>query len=357
MENIKQQILAANVLIVDDQALNIKLLEKILKQAGYQNIFSTTDPRQVTDMYVELDADVLLLDIRMPHLDGFQVMEQLQTVVGDDYLPILVLTAELTTETRSKALGGGAKDFLTKPFEQQEVLQRINNIIEVRLLYKQVRQQNKRLEIEVKKRTHELEESRLEIIQRLGKAAEYKDNETGNHVIRVSMYAKLLAKAIGLSEIDVDLIFNAIPMHDIGKIAIPDHILLKPGKLDPAEWEIMKTHVNLGAELLSGGHSPLVIMAKNIALTHHEKWDGTGYPNGLVGENIPMEGRVCAICDVFDALLSERPYKKAWLIEDTMAFLHQEKGKHFEPLLVDKFVQILPEVMNFRADHLDTEES
>jgi len=351
---IEQEILAANILIVDDQVPNVTLLEKMLKHAGYQNVVGITDSRQAVSMYLQHEVDLLLLDIRMPHMDGFDVMDKLQESISDDYLPILVLTAELAAETKAKALCNGAKDFLTKPFDQLEVLQRIHNILEVRLLHKQVKKQNQDLEETVRKRTQELADSRFEIIQRLGRAAEYKDNETGNHIVRMSKFSQMLAKAAGLSETETEMILNAAPMHDIRKIGIPDRVLLKPGKLDAEEWEIMQSHVTIGADLLSGGESALMMMARNIALLHHEKWDGSGYPNGLAGEEISIEGRICALCDVFDALTSERPYKKAWSIEDAMALIHEQSGKHFDPNLVTLFTGILDDVVSFRNRHLDT---
>ncbi len=350
---LEHDILKANILIVDDQPVNISLLKKILQKSGYTNLFSTTDSRQASAMYVEHQIDLLLLDIRMPHLNGFEVMEQLQQLAQDSYLPILVLTAELTSETRLQALSGGAKDFLTKPFDRLEALQRIHNILEVRLLHKKVILQNKSLEDEVKERTKQLENSRYEVIQRLGLAAEYKDNETGNHVFRMSYSSKLLAIAAGLTNQETEIILCAAPMHDIGKIGIPDHILLKPGELDADERRIMQTHVNIGAEILSGGHSSLMKTAQEIALTHHEKWDGSGYPNGLAGEDIPISGRICAICDVFDALTSERPYKQAWSVEKAINLLREESGKQFDPNLVPLFESILDEVLKYRTSHED----
>lgn len=318
------EILNANILIVDDQIVNVKLLERIYKKAGFNHVFSTIDSRQAADMYQTHDIDIILLDIRMPHLDGFEVMEKLQAITENDYLPILVLTAELTSETQEKSLSSGAKDFLSKPFDQREVLLRTKNIIEVRLLHKQISLQNTKLEAEVKKRTQELEDSRLEVIQRLGLASEYKDNETGNHILRMSKFSRALAKAIGFSDEEAETILCATSMHDIGKIGIPDRVLLKPGKLDAEEWKIMQSHVTIGDELLSGGGSPLLEMARKVALTHHEKWDGSGYPNGLAGEDIPLAGRICAISDVFDALTSKRPYKEAWPIEKAMATIKEE---------------------------------
>lgn len=347
----------ANILIVDDQILNIRLLERVLTQAGYANIFSTTDPTQTIAFYTKHDIDLLLLDIRMPTMDGFEVLAELKTTTPEaynDYLAVLVLTAELTSETRNKALTAGAKDFLTKPFDQIEALQRIHNILEVRILHKQVLQQNVELETRVKERTLELENSRLEIIRRLGLAAEYKDNETGNHVLRMSLFSQMLARAVGLSEEDSEMILHAAPMHDIGKIGIPDRVLLKPGKLDSEEWAIMQSHVEIGVELLSGSDVPLMVMAKNIAATHHERWDGSGYPAGLSGENIPIEGRICALCDVFDALTSERPYKNAWPVREAMDHIRSQSGNHFDPKLVEKFDQILDEVLVCRQMHLDS---
>lgn len=346
-------IFAGNILIVDDQIVNVKLLEKILKRAGFDNVFSTTDSRQAVSLFQKHNIDALLLDIRMPHLDGFEVMEKLQSIVTNDYLPILVLTAELTSETRSKSLSNGAKDFITKPFDRTEVLQRIQNILEVRLLHKQITEQNVRLEEKVKKRTQELEDSQLEVIQRLGLAAEYKDNETGNHVMRMSKFSQLLGKTIGFSDKDSEILLHATSMHDIGKIGIPDYILLKPGKLNAEEWEIMKTHVTIGTKMLSDGKSAILKLAQVVILTHHEKWDGSGYPNGLAAEAIPVPGRICAISDVFDALTSTRPYKKPWSIEDAMLFIKEQSGKHFDPHLVTIFERILPEILSIRARYMD----
>jgi putative two-component system response regulator len=350
----EQDILSANILLVDDQIINIKLLEKILRLAGFTSIFSTTNAREVKKLYFDNEIDLVLLDIRMPDMDGFEVMAQLQAENENDYLPILVVTAELTSQTRERSLSSGAKDFITKPFDQSEVIQRIRNMLEVRLLHKTIRMQNETLEQQVRQRTEQLEQSQLEIIKRLGRAAEYKDNETGNHILRMSHFAHMLAKAAGLNQEQADNILLAAPMHDIGKIGIPDSILLKPGKLDDEEWEVMKTHVNIGADLLDGTDVPLLVMARNIALSHHEKWDGSGYPQGLAGESIPIEGRICAICDVFDALTSVRPYKKAWPIEEAMAFLQQQKGQHFDPDLVELFEQILNDVLSYRAAHMDS---
>lgn len=338
----------ARVLVVDDEPANVKLLQKMLTAAGYHNVDTTVDSRDVKTLYTNNSYDIVLLDINMPYLDGFEVMEQLRQLVNGDYLPVLVLTAQTDRDTRIRALEAGARDFVTKPFDRLEVLNRIRNMLEVRLLHKQVRNQNVILEHKVRERTRELNETRLEIIRRLGRAAEYRDNETGLHIIRMSKFAQLLGKKMGMSDAEAEMVLDASPMHDIGKIGIPDSILLKPGKLDADEWNTMKTHSAIGAEILSGHHSELLETARIIALHHHEKWDGGGYPHGLKGESIPLVARIVALSDVFDALTSERPYKKAWPVEDAIAEIRKLSGSHFDPAVVRAFDVVLPEVINIR---------
>ena len=348
-----EQILKAKILLVDDQTPNVILLEKMLRAAGYADVTATTDPREVVVLYREHQFDIVLLDLNMPYLDGFAVMEQLKELERDDYAAVLVLTAQPDAATRLRALESGAKDYLTKPFDRLEVLTRIRNMLEVRLLHNQARDQNKILEHKVRQRTQELMETRLEIIRRLGRAAEYRDNETGLHIIRMSKFSETLGRAAGMDAEWCEMLLNASPMHDIGKIGIPDHILLKPGKFEPEEWEVMKTHAAIGAEILSGHHSDLMEMARVIAMTHHEKWDGTGYPNGLKGEDIPLVGRIVALADVFDALTSERPYKKAWSVEDALGYLLENRGMHFDPDLVDIFEKVLPEILAVREQYAE----
>ncbi|NOQ15509.1 MAG: response regulator [Methyloprofundus sp.] len=351
--DIAKEILQANILIVDDEPANVKLLQKTLQRKGYQNIQATTDSREVERLCRQTEFDAILLDIRMPHIDGYGIMEMLGKLYVNDYMPVLVLTAQTDRETRLRALECGAKDFLTKPFDQLEALTRIYNLLEVRLMHKQVRNQNIILEEKVKQRTEELYETRREVINRLGLAAEYRDNETGNHIIRMSRYAQLLALEYGLAEEQAEMILNAAPMHDIGKIGIPDNILLKPGKLDPDEWAIMQTHVTIGARILSGHQSELMEVARMIALHHHEKWDGNGYPEGLKGTGISIEGRICAVVDVFDALLSERPYKKPWTIEKALNLIEEEAGKHFDPQLAPLMRKILPDILKIKEKYSD----
>jgi len=349
--DIEVQIRNAKILIVDDHAPNIVLLEHILTAAGYINLASTTDPREVEGMYRNAGYDLVLLDLNMPYMDGYEVLARLGQIEQDSYTPVLVLTAQGDAASRIKSLQSGAKDFLAKPIDRVEVLTRIRNLLEVRISYNRVRDHNKLLDKLVSERTKELWETRLQVIRRLGRAAEYKDNETGFHILRMSQTSALLGQQLGMSDTDVGLLLNASPMHDIGKIGIPDRVLLKPGKLDAAEWEIMKSHATIGADLLDGDDSALFVMARSIALSHHEKWDGSGYPKGLVGEDIPLTGRIVAVADVFDALTSVRPYKPAWTIEASVQYLRDNVAKHFDPRMVECMIDVLPRVLEIRSQY------
>ena len=340
----------AKLLIVDDEPVNVKLLERTLAKAGYGHIQSTMDPRLVCDLFELHHYDLILLDLNMPYMDGFAVMRALAERFGSQP-QVLVLTAQSSQEFRTQALELGARDYVTKPFERNELLHRVSNLLESKLYREALERLNESLEQKVQERTAELNETRLQVVRRLGRAAEYRDNETGLHIVRMSKISRLLGQVMGMNEADCDLLLNASPMHDIGKIGIPDHILLKPGKFEPDEWEIMQSHSQIGADILEGAESELLKMARDIALTHHEKWDGSGYPNGLKGEEIPLVGRICAIADVFDALTSERPYKKAWPVEDALQLLQENKGKHFDPALVDAFMDNLAEILTIRDTH------
>lgn len=339
-----EDVLDSKILVVDDQEANVRLLEYLLLRNGYRSVRSTTDPREVVQIYQEFNPDLVLLDLKMPHMDGVEVMKKLQEIERETYPSIVVITANNDDETKIRSLALGALDFLAKPFNGVEVSARIKNILNVRQLHNRVNHQNKILDQKVRERTRELADTRLEVVQRLSRAAECRDNETGIHVVRMSRYSYLLGEAMGLSINQCELLQHASPMHDIGKIGIPDSILLKSGKLDAVEWEIMKTHTEIGGQLLSGSGSNLMQMAERIARTHHEKWDGSGYPHGLKGEEIPMEGRIVAMCDVFDALTSERPYKEKWPVEKAIQELKDNSGIHFDPVLVCKFIEILPQV-------------
>ena len=337
----------SRILIIDDERANLTLIEKVLELDGYNNYISTIDSTQAIELYQKHQPHLILLDLNMPVFDGFDIMNQLAAIEPEDNFPsILVLTAQVDRETRIRALNGGAKDYVHKPFDRVELLSRIRNQLEVKLLYETVQNQKNVLEEKVAERTKELNDTRLEIIQRLGLAAEYRDNETGLHIIRMSKMSAVLAKAAGMSNQECELILNASPMHDIGKLGIPDSVLLKPGKLDHEEWEVMKTHVVIGAEILSGGNSELLEQARLIALTHHEKWDGSGYPKGLNGEEIPLAGRIVALADVYDALTSERPYKKAWPSEKAVSYIKEMSGTQFDPKLVELLIEVLPEIQS-----------
>lgn len=339
---------SALIFLIDDEPANLKLLDKMLGSQGYQQRVLIQDPRQVLTHYQQQRPDLILLDINMPHLDGYQVMLQL-TALQDPLLPpIVILTAQQSKDCLSRALDAGARDFVSKPFDRNELLMRVRNLLDAQFAHLLLHNQKAALEQLVQQRTAELHSTRLQVVQRLGMAAEYRDEETGNHILRMSHICALLAAKIGWDAAQCDLILHASPMHDIGKIGIPDAILLKPGKFEPEEWEIMKTHAAIGGRLLQGDDSALMLMAREIALSHHEKWDGSGYPNGLNGEAIPMAGRIAALADVFDALTSVRPYKKAWPVEDAVAFITENSAKHFDPLLVEAFLAELPRIVAIR---------
>ena len=346
----------ASILIVDDEETNVLLLEKLLKAAGYSNVISTQDPVTSLILYQQHNSDLILLDLDMPKLDGYGVMKQLNALTRGNPPPIIVLTAQHMQSYRQRALDNGARDYVTKPFDIPELLSRVRNLLEVQMAHKFMSYQNEILEQKVQQRTQAIHDTRLEVVRRLGMAAEYRDNETGFHIVRMSKMAALLGKIAGMGSYETDLLLNAAPMHDIGKIGIPDNILLKQGGLEVEEWEIMKSHAQIGADILSGDDSDLLRMAQEIALTHHEKWDGSGYPNNLKGEEIPLVGRLCAIADVFDALASDRPYKKAWSVEKVVDLIKSENGKHFDPALVDLFMQNIHEFIEIKEQYSEPEQ-
>jgi putative two-component system response regulator len=326
---------SARLLVVDDEESNIRLLHRILSRAGYTHVIGTTDPREVEHLVKEMRPDLVLLDLHMPHLDGFGVLRQLAPLLtGGGYLPVLMLTGDATPEAKRGALSLGAKDFVAKPFDATEVLLRIRNLLETRFLYSTLETQNAALEVRVKERTRDLQRSQLEIVERLVRAAQIRDDATGRHTQRVGDLSALLAEALGSGIRFVDLIMRAAPLHDVGKIGIPDNILLKAGKLTSQEMDIVRSHTIIGAKMLSGGQSGLVKMAERIALSHHEKWNGRGYPHGLAGEAIPLEARIVGLADFFDALSHNRPYRAAWPMHDVLAEVQRQSGKHFDPAIV-----------------------
>jgi putative two-component system response regulator len=337
-------IMMGNILIVDDQEYNVSLLERILGRAGFKNVFSTMDSLQVERLLGEVEPDIVLLDLHMPDMDGLAIMRMLQEKSGpDDYLPVLMLTADLTTEARQQGLQAGVNDFLTKPYDRTEVILRITNLLRTRFLHRQLLHYNNQLEEKVKERTKKLEQAQLEILQLLGRAAEYRDDMTGHHTQRVGDLSGVIAERLGLPQETTTLIRLAAPLHDIGKIGIPDGILLKPGRFEPDEFERMKSHTTIGCSILDGSSFGILRLAQVIAMSHHEKWDGSGYPQGLQGEEIPIEARIVALADFYDALTHERPYKRAWTPEETMAEIVKQRGKHFDPQIVDAFIAFLGE--------------
>jgi putative two-component system response regulator len=334
----------ATILLVDDQDSNIRLLERVLSNAGYASFVSTTDPLRAVDLYLQYRPDLVVLDLHMPQLDGLGVLERLSTHVPvGSYVPVLMLTGDLSPSAKQRALSAGAKDFLGKPFDPLEAVLRIKNLLEARYLYLTLARQNDVLEEKVALRRAELEDAQLEILERLGRAAEFRDDDTMQHTQRVGAISARIAATMGLPPTLVDTIRLAAPLHDIGKIGVPDNILLKLGKLTEGEYDVIKTHTDIGARILSGSSHLLLRMAEQIAQTHHERWDGHGYLEGLSGEHIPLVSRIVAVADVFDALTHQRPYKDPWPIDDAIREIESQSGLQFDPQVVAALRQIVEE--------------
>jgi putative two-component system response regulator len=333
----------ARILVVDDEESNIALIKHILSAVGLDDVFATTDPRQALSLFTECKPDLVVLDLIMPYLDGYKLLRQLGSRVPEgSYLPLLVITGDGTPETRQKVLAAGAKDFLTKPFDAIEVVLRIKNLLETRVLYLRLEDHNRELEQRVGERTRELEETQTEILERLAAAAEYRDEGTGLHTRRVGKLSALLARMIGLGDGQSQLIRKAAVLHDLGKISVPDTILGKPGQLLAEEFDMVRPHTTVGAGILSGSRSRLLQLAEEIALYHHERWDGAGYSR-LAGESIPLPARIVALADAFDVITHDRPYRSALPIADAVAEIQRESGKQFEPRLVDALLALLRE--------------
>jgi len=322
----------AKILVVDDVQANVRLLELILKRAGYQNLHCTTDSRETIELFDTFQPDLLLLDLNMPYMDGFEVIRQLKSKLAERSVPIIVLTADAEPKTKHRALKQGATDFLTKPFDDMEVLLRMQNILKTHFY-------SLLLEAKVKERTKELVEAQLETFNKLAIAADYRDDDTGLHAKRVGRTSGLIALALGLPEPFVELIVQAGSLHDIGKIGISDLILLKPGKLTPEEFTTMKQHTIIGAKILSDSSSPMLQLAEEIALYHHEFWNGNGYSR-VEGDAIPISGRIVGIADFFDALTHERPYKEAWPVKMAVEAVLERRGTQFDPRVVDAFMTL-----------------
>ena len=335
------------LLVFEDTAENIDVLRSIL--VDKYKIKAAINGEKAIDLAMKQPPDLILLDVMMPGIDGYQVCKQLQKNPATCHIPIIFVTAKSSDDDEEYGLSLGAVDYITKPVRPAIVRSRISNHLALC-------DQRLHLEELVQERTSQLNESRQEIIRRLGHAAEFKDNETGLHTIRMSHYSKFIAQAFSDDQEWIELIYQASPMHDVGKIGIPDAVLLKPGKLNDEEWDIMRKHPQYGADIIGEHSSPLLHTAYEIALHHHEKWDGNGYPNGLKGDAIPLSARVVAIADVFDALTSHRPYKKAWSTEDAVALIQDSAGSHFDPELVEAFMQALPQILEISRKYAEAAE-
>lgn len=332
----KGEVVPSCIIVADDEPSNVAILRRLLARAGFANVFTTTDPREVAQLCTDHPPDLVLLDFNMPHMDGVALLGVVRSIVGADaHVPMIMLTGDMSADTRERALRAGAVDFLTKPFDNIEVLLRIRNQLEVRSLYVE-------MEARVRERARQLEESFEDMLTRLAQAAEFRDDETGQHTKRVGEFSARIASELGMSAERVGRIGRAAPLHDVGKIAIPDSILLSAGKLSPEEMAVMRTHTTIGARLLAHGGSELLLMAEQIALTHHERWDGAGYPNGLAGEATPIEGRIVALADFFDALSQDRRYRPAWPRDEVLRKIEAESGSHFDPEVVSAFMRACP---------------
>lgn len=334
------------ILVVDDSPENIDILSDALRPY-YRIRVATHADKALKIVYSDNPPDLILLDIMMPDVSGLELCRRLKANPDRRSIPIIFVTAMSSPDDERRGLETGAVDYITKPISPPIVLARVRTHL---ALYDQTRE----LEHMVQQRTAELNTTRQEIIRRLSCAAEFRDYETGNHVLRVAHYARLIAQAHGLGSHVVEMIFAAAPMHDVGKIGISDQLLRKSGTLTPMEWTIMQTHPTIGATIIGEHDNELLCIARTIALTHHERWDGTGYPNQLKGDAIPISGRIVAIADVFDALLSERPYKPPFSLEEALTYMEDGDGRHFDPALMVTFRRCLPEILKISVQYADT---
>lgn len=349
------------IMVCDDDEMGRSLLSKFLNRLGYE-VFEAFDGLNCLETVKDANPDIILLDIQMPRMDGLQTAEKLKSNAETQMIPIVIVSSHSDLDQRVKALEIGVDDFLAKPVDRTELRARVQSLLKVKAYNDHMRHYQKLLEEEVTRRTLQLREAfeelkatseklkraSLDTVIRLSQAAEYKDEDTGSHIQRMGYYSASIAEKMGLIGEESEAILYAAPMHDIGKIGIPDRILLKPGKLDPDEWEIMKQHTVIGGRLLNGSDSYLINMAETIAMTHHEKWDGSGYPNGIAGNDIPIVGRITAIADVFDALTSKRPYKDAFSVEKSFQIIRESSGTHFDPKVVEAFFAVQKEIREIR---------
>ena len=340
-----QELSRPTVLVADDSPQNIELLSRLLGQ-DYRIKVATSGEKALKLVYSDEPPDLILLDIMMPDLSGHEVCRRIKANPDRRSIPIIFVTAMTTVEDESLGLSLGAVDYITKPISPPLVQARVRAHL---ALYDQSRE----LERMVAQRTSELLATRQQLIRRLGRAGEFKDNETGNHVIRMAHICRLIGVQAGLGPAALQLLFQAAALHDVGKIGVPDHILLKPGPLNDAEWSLMRRHPQIGADIIGQHDNELLTMARTIALSHHERFDGTGYPMGLLGEQIPLVGRIVALADVFDALMSQRPYKPAFSAARSLEIMMGERGMHFDPVLLDCFLARQHEILQVMAQYAD----
>jgi putative two-component system response regulator len=341
------------LLVVDDNATNLILFRHLLQKLEGAELKCFSDSVAALEWCAGNETDLILLDYMMPVMDGLEFIRRLRRLPDRTDVPVVMVTADTESDVRHQALELGAQDFLTKPVDKTELIARVRNLLALRKSMQQLANRAAWLGEEVTKATAEIAAREKEAILRLSRAAEYRDPETGTHLLRMSNYARLVADQLGLPRAEQELLLDAAPMHDIGKVATPDHILLKPGKLTAEEFDVMKQHATIGYEILRDSVSPLLQCAAVLALAHHEKFDGSGYPQGLCGTSIPLYGRIVAVADVFDALTSERPYKSAWSVEQAVEFLKAGAGSHFDPACVDALLAAWPQVLEIRSRYQD----
>ncbi|QRM19291.1 response regulator [Dechloromonas sp. TW-R-39-2] len=343
------------VLIIDDSDINLTLIKALVLKLGECNPILFENPLKALDWCRENIPDLVIVDYMMPDMDGLKFINAFRALHGRNEIPVLMVTANDQRDIRYEALLGGANDFLTKPIDRIEFSARARNMLSLRSGQKFLADRAEHLASLVDEQTREIRDREKELIFRMSRAAEFRDPETGAHIQRMAHYSQVIARALGLDANAQKLILEAAPMHDVGKIGIPDYILLKPGKLTPEEFEVMKGHARLGYELLKDSGSEILRAGAEVAISHHEKFDGTGYPHGLQGNKIPIFGRIVAVADVFDALTSERPYKKAWPIEDACKFLEDGRGLHFDPMCVEAFLACKDQILDIRQRFRDEE--
>jgi len=365
------------ILIVDDEPLNIEVVRRYLEIGGYRNLISTDHAGQALPLMGLNRPDLVLLDIQMPEISGLEILAAIRSDEMFCRTPVVILTGSSDPETKLTALQAGATDLLQKPVHSEELLARLGNVLKVKAYQDQLYRHSEELEEAVRRRTAELEASRLDVIHCLARAAEFRDDDTGQHIVRVGRYARVIADQLGFSREELDILEPAAQLHDVGKIGIADSILLKQGKLSPEEYEMMqkhcgfgrkivqqvpdadaamlRKHTDMGARIMDVSSSPILEMARRIALTHHERWDGNGYPLGLAGEDIPLEGRITAVADVFDALSSKRPYKPPFPLQKCFSIMEEGRRTQFDPQVLDAFFERRNDIIRVQIDSADTD--